>query len=55
MAGQAVRVVSVSVDKGLFSSVARPPRRKRMVMGFGPHRRLCWKVPEKARKWERGW
>ena len=29
--------------------------RKRMVMGFDPHRRLCWKVREKARKWERGW
>ena len=36
MAGQAVRVVNVSVDKGLFSSVARPPRRKRMVMGSVP-------------------
>ena len=36
MAGQAVRVVNVSVDKGLFSSVVEHALRKHMVMGSVP-------------------
>ena len=37
------------------SSVDREPARCSRGHGFDPHRRICWKVPEKARKWERGW
>ena len=55
MAGQAVRVVNVSVDKGLFSSVGRACAPYAYGHGFDLHRRLCWKVREKVRKWERGW
>ena len=54
MAGQAVRVVNVSVDKGLFSSVGRACAPKMYGHGFDPRRRLCWKVPEQARKVGKG-